>query len=398
MNQTNLDRKYWDDVWVGNSLGIVVPVGNFTVMLYFDICLAVVILVHSWIINGLRFRVLRICTEIAAWSTLFQSSYYLACTNTEATDDYAGNSCDIRISAYLFDAIGVGLAGTLTQMSDNFVVYHRYSVLTGDSSNRSKLLTLSYLGIFMYCTFWPFYTFLPWITNLNGTYNLNIFMIMIQYILFPAYCAYNLFFTGTVLLRLKKLMKSSAMNSERRHCFRILALKAIAHNIISAGAIAAYSFSLTYGTVIYNAAVTFSLHVCLNWKFEKWASKRKQKRLSAKQNSSFGRGDSGGVGGSPGARFIDRLTGVVPNSPHHSSTTSRRPSEWSRSNWKSSRLFSARISFLSGESVRKSLRPSARHPNVAIDSPRRSLLPALQQQGASPSTARVFPLELKDVD
>jgi len=261
--------KYWDSVWVANSLGALVPVGDFTKLLYFEIALSGAIIIHSWVINKFKFRALRICTELTAFCTILQSSFYLYCTNMEATDDYSGNACSIRTSAYLFDAIGLGFAATVVQICDNYVVFHRYVRIMDDKSTLHRVLVLIYLLVFLYGTYWPFYTVVAWFINLNTIFNLDLVVTyMAQYILFPAYVFYDIFYTSFVVWKLYQLMHNSVSDSNRKTSFRILVIKTILHNLISIGAIGAYSFYTTYGIIVYDVAITFSLHVCLNWKIE----------------------------------------------------------------------------------------------------------------------------------
>ena len=259
----------WDTLWVENSVSAVVLIGNFTKLLYFAIALSAAIIIHSWTIHKFKFRILRICTEVAAWSTILQCALYLYCTDMEATDDYVGNSCSARLSAYLMNAVGTGLASTLIQMCDNYVIFHRYVVITGDKSLVHRVLVGIFVLVFLYATFWPFITFLPWLINMNTPFNTDLMNVyMYQYIFFPSYILYDVFYTSFVIHKLYQLMHNSVSDSNRKSSFRILVIKTILHNLISISAAAIYSFYLFYGYIIFDILLVVSLHLCLNWKFE----------------------------------------------------------------------------------------------------------------------------------
>ena len=264
----------WDSVWVTNSFGALVPVGDFTKLLYFEIAISGAIILHSWTINKWKFRILRACTEISAFCTILQAALYLYCTDTNASDDYSGNSCSIRVSAYLFDVLGEGVASTVIQICDNFVVFHRYVVLTNDNSLVHRIFLLAFVIVILFGTYWPFYTVFPWFMNMNTASNTELVITYLaQYVLFPAYAFYDLFYSLLVLRKLWKLMHNSIHNSERQESFQILAFKTIVHNLLSIGAIGSFCFYISYGIITYNVVLTCAMHFCFNWKFEKYFKK-----------------------------------------------------------------------------------------------------------------------------
>ena len=125
-----------DDTWVRNSIATAVSVGDFTNCLYFIMSLSVAIILHSWLINGRRWKIVQLCTEIAALSTVGLCACFLYCTNYDANDDSNGDSCDLRISAYMINVVASVICGSINQICDNYIVFSRYVVICGSVSNR----------------------------------------------------------------------------------------------------------------------------------------------------------------------------------------------------------------------------------------------------------------------
>jgi len=252
----------WDRVYLRNSFPVGIPYDMIPDMYkwqYAAIVISGTILLHSHFINGARFRVVRILTDIAAIATLGQALCVLLSLN---------NSLSEKEGCYLLNVVGQGFFGLLNQFSDNYAVYVRYLLLNPKFSRFLRVLTFIYVLGFLYSTWWPFSTFAPWFVNVNDPAKLNDIKILNK-LWYYSYISYDCFFTVLVLLEIyRPHIKQSLTLFRRDNKMYVVAFKAILHNIFSIGGVYAYINYSYYGTTILDLAVCFSLHI--NWKFEKY--------------------------------------------------------------------------------------------------------------------------------
>ena len=244
--------------WIANSLQLNLsePDQIFTYFVYAVLSLSVFVILHSFSLHERNFKKLRICTDIAAITTLIQASCYLSCDS----------SCSPASSVYLLNIVSVSICGTINQICDNYIVFDRYRVVVSSnvSTNHFRALVL-YLIIFMYLSWWPFYNIIPIFINLNSTSATNITTIFIQYFFFAAYSFYDIFYTTLVIIKLREISMAISETSNLES-IRTISRNSIIHNIISIGGVAAYCYYSPYGILIYNVCTMTSLHFLFNMK------------------------------------------------------------------------------------------------------------------------------------
>ena len=253
-----------DEGWVKNSVVVLVADdAPFIIALYALGIVAVLIILHSFYINGFSSGKVRICTDIAAYATIIQVVSFLICSQ----------GCSSRSSAYLLDVLTNAIAGGICQFCDNYMVFNRYSAIVPNVSDRHKWGAVFYVFTFMYLSWIPFYTILPLFYDMNrdSLTEVIFFLAIIPY--FVGYVLFDIFYTGLVVIKLYELM-APAIVTARDSRLRIIAVKAIIHNVLSAAAIAAYSFWPVYGILMFNVCIMFSLHFLFNWKVESFARRR----------------------------------------------------------------------------------------------------------------------------
>ena len=263
-----------NDGWILNSVVFLVADGPFVTVMYCLLALGIIIFLHSWYINGTKYRRVRICTDVAAITTVIQMACYLGfgkycpATLDEPLVKISGGGCSYESSAIVLNVVSLSIAGCLNQICDNYIVFNRYAVIVQQVSFRHKYFASIYVVFFLYLSWWPFYTLVPFFINLNSVEALLLIYYCAVYMLFVPYVLYNLFYTALVIKKLKEFMKHSTISKGRKQSLEIIVIKAVIHNFISAGGIAAYSFWPVYGLAVYNTCTMVSLHFLFNWKID----------------------------------------------------------------------------------------------------------------------------------
>ena len=251
----------WDKKYIRNSIPFTQSTSyarDLCAWQYASICISVTILVHSYVINGLRPRVVRIITDIAALTTFGEALILILILE---------NHVGLKAQCYLVNVVGLGVLGLLTQVADNYGVYSRYIIVNPKFPNKLRYLTFAAVVGLMYGTWWPTNTFLPWFTNLNSK---NRVIITLNNIYSYSYIAFNCIFTFLLLYELyNRQHRSVVYGIGDEYSLYIVAFKAITHNIFSIFGIMASLENTHYGITWYNLCVCISLHL-INWKFEKY--------------------------------------------------------------------------------------------------------------------------------
>ena len=244
---------YDDSKWVQNSIQFDVSGNNIVAILIVIIALAIFVIAHSMNLHDTKYGKLRICTEIAAVTTLIQAVCYFQCADT----------CSLRRSAYLLNVVSNGICGTINQICDNYIVYNRFLVIYGCKDQKYHKIVIAYVVIFLYLTWVPLYTIVPFFIDLNTHESKRNIMILTNFILLPTYIFYDLYFTYFMV---QKLITLSARTNEERLQKLLLSLsrRTIYHNILSILGIISYCFWFPYGVVLFNVCTTISLHFLFN--------------------------------------------------------------------------------------------------------------------------------------
>ena len=245
-------------VWEQNSssLGLILD-DSLIGLLYFVITLGTVIMIHSWLLNKKKYHFVRICTEIAALFTVIQAIVALQCPYEK--------SCKLMTNLVLDNIVVNAICGAITQGCDNLITFTRYAAVSTKISKLHKLFALSYVIIFLYLTWWPFFTIFPFFWDQNSDDAINI-LSDLNIINVIMYSVYDLIYTGLMIRIL--INRNCVQSSGTDKKFRLLILKAMIHNIISICGVTAYVLIFPLGIFLQNILIMTSLHVLFNWKIQ----------------------------------------------------------------------------------------------------------------------------------
>jgi len=103
---------------------------------YAAMIISAVVLIHSFLINGTKYRTVRVLTDIAAITTIGQA--LITVLSLE-------NLLNERESSYLFNVVGQGVFALLNQFSDNYAVYVRYILINTKFPRVLRIFTCCYV-------------------------------------------------------------------------------------------------------------------------------------------------------------------------------------------------------------------------------------------------------------
>ena len=277
-NFTNTDdllSERWDRIYLRNSFGA--GATNMPGMYgwqYAAMIISAVVLIHSFFINGTKYRTVRFLTDIAAITTIGQALITVLSLD---------NHLNERESSYLFNVVGQGVFSLLNQFSDNYAVYIRYVLINSKFPRALRAITFLYVLGLMYATWWPLDTVVPWFVNLNDPSRVNDLKNMGN-VWYYSYMVYDCLFTILLLYSLFNLQfRSTVSSSSQGYGLYIIAIKAICHNIFSLGGLYASFNYMYFGYTLQNLSTVFSLHI-INWKFEKYFTSKHWNSASSKVN------------------------------------------------------------------------------------------------------------------
>ena len=153
-----------------------------------------------------------------------------------------------------------------------------------------------YVFVFLYLSWIPLYTIIPWFYNLNTPDTTQVLDDLYLYGLVLPYILYDCVYTGLSIYRLYYFINIIPMDSsngiQRKSYLTILTIKAIIHNIISAASILADNYWDLYGGIFYNMCTMISLHLLFNWKIEAYLPKLYRDHIAPSSNGDIPVGSS----------------------------------------------------------------------------------------------------------
>jgi len=209
----------------------------------------------------------RIATEIASLSLIFESICFLNCI---------WKDCSPETQAALNGGLGNGFFGVFIQLADNYLTFSRYSVVAGGVTKTHKVCAFVWVFVTMYMTWWEFFTIFPFFFNLN-TFRWVLAEYVLNYFVFAAYFAYNLFYLVLFAKFLINAKKRVANLSTNDHVYVDFAAKAAGHTLLSMAGVCLYIFNFPMGIVEQNILTVVGIHVFLNWTTSHKLLRRKQK-------------------------------------------------------------------------------------------------------------------------
>ena len=120
--------------------------------IYFCLAFGFALILHSWYINGLKWNMVRIVSELTSLSCSCIAILFLQCLD---------NSCSPLRQAVLYNAIGNCFFGLILQTCDNFITFQRYHVIAGGTSKLHRVLAFLWYFLLLFLPWWPFYLLLP---------------------------------------------------------------------------------------------------------------------------------------------------------------------------------------------------------------------------------------------
>ena len=267
--------------WTGNSVVLYSRSQTFSTFAGIVLAIACIILIHSFFLYRRKIRSIRVCTELTSTLIIAQSSCYIA----------FGGGNDRSASAFVINIFAVSVCGLFIQLCDNYVVFERFTSISGITNSWYHRTALIYVMTLLCCTWWPFYTFGPMLANLNNGSSAYAFYISKTWVLYCSYLIYNIFLMMMLLNKLRERLIPS-ISFSRRLAIQIIGVKVIMHNIVSAGAITAYCFWPVYGVLTFSLCVVISLHLLFNCKIESLFLKSSLGKYINISSQAYGRNSS----------------------------------------------------------------------------------------------------------
>ena len=220
---------------------------------YFVIVLGFMILVHSFVINKFGCSIVRVCTDAACICTICQIFCLLQCAT----------SCTYIESVVWVNILANASFSAVVQGCDNYITFARYAVVVDWNISRTRyVLTTVWVVVNLYACWWPFFTFAPFIADMNSAEAKMIYINMQYYWNLPTYVLYNAYHSYLLFIQIRQVRKQK-INSIR---LEIMAVKSIMHDMISIIAVACYSFLYPLGALVQDILIMIALHFIFNWK------------------------------------------------------------------------------------------------------------------------------------
>ena len=252
---------YGNNTWIYNSFSAAdaVPTGDsFLYLAYFVLAMSFGILIHSFYLNRFKMTTIRICTDAACVCTIVQFFLLFQCAS--------GKPCGQYKTAILVDVLANGAFSAVVQACDNYITFIRYAAVVGEKriSRTRKILTLTYVFVFLFVCWWPYYWLVPFFVNMNTPTSLFGYTYS-QYVWnFPAYILYNLYHSGMLVMEVKRIHSETTLADTS--ALEIMAWRAIFHDCFSIVGIICYCFIYPIGAALQVMFILFGLHFVFNWK------------------------------------------------------------------------------------------------------------------------------------
>ena len=157
------------------------------------------------------------------------------------------------------------LIGALVQGCDNYITFARYAVVNPQVSNTHKYLAIAYVLVFLYGSWWQWFTIAPAFHDMSGDDGYILVTYSNSYVNFPSYVLYDFFYTILLLIEVYKV-KNAAVVSSSAEALEVLAYKAIIHNLLSIAGVGFYAYLVPIGILIQNIFIVTALHFLFNWR------------------------------------------------------------------------------------------------------------------------------------
>lgn len=253
-----------NDEWVNNSVAdLRIRNPSFMKLLYFTLALCTFILVHSSYINvKKRINHVNIATNIAAVFLLLETCVFIYCFDPDVCSSPVANA---GILAFFAN----GICAMVIQATDNCITFSRYTSAVQNVAFGHKSLAFLYVIVFLYGSWIPWFTFVPFWINMNEEYGLKLLYYSRVYIYLPFYIIYDFFCTALLLHQFEYTRMTDTTNSSSSITLLLLAKKAIVHNLLSITGVCFHAF-YPKGFIIQNIFIVVALHFLFNWKGSKY--------------------------------------------------------------------------------------------------------------------------------
>ena len=251
------DDNTWDNIWVKNSLDYVENDDTtFFGLTLFMSASSLLMLTHSFFMNGFHFQQVRLLCDLANVGALFSGICVLIANR------YADNK---TVVAVFYDFFSNGLFTAFVQFGDVGMFYSRFNAVKGKELKVwQHACIITYIVVLLFLTWMPIYTVAPCCIDVNSdefTYYYYIILSIQTY----AYFAYDAFFTFEFCQIIYKHYKNIQILSGK---VIEISWKSLIHMVFSILASVLYLYlppdKLQYGFLAFNITLTYSLHFLWN--------------------------------------------------------------------------------------------------------------------------------------
>ena len=252
---------YGNNTWIYNSFSAAdaVPTGDsFLYLAYFVLAMSFAILIHSFYLNRFKWTTIRVTTDIACVCTIIQFFLLFQCAS--------GKPCGQYKTSIVIDLLANGIFSGVVQGCDNYITFVRYAAVVGEKriTRTRKILTLTYVIVFLFFCWWPYYWLVPFFVNMNSPTALFGYTYS-QYVWnFPSYIMYNLYHSGLLAIEVRRIRSETTLADTS--ALEIMAWRAIFHDCFSIVGIICYCFVYPIGAALQVMFILFGLHFVFNWK------------------------------------------------------------------------------------------------------------------------------------
>jgi hypothetical protein len=225
-------------------------------LLLFSAGIGIFMIIHSWIINGFRYKRVQIISELASITMVGSAACFLSCLN----DD-----CSLVTHTVVNNILANCFFGLICQSCDNYLTFERYNRIVGKTTSLHKNTAFTYWVVLLFLTWYPFYTVLPVWYDQNSELWVFIGGTVFNYTNFAAYVFYNMYYLVSVCLEIRR-MNSAKLSSNNLYLTEI-AIRSVCHTVFSTVGIILYVFHLPAGSLEQTICISGSIHIFLNWKF-----------------------------------------------------------------------------------------------------------------------------------
>ena len=217
------------------------------------------ILVHSFYLHRLNWNIVRICSDLCALGLLGESVvFYLICNRQGTLTDDS--------EKILYDLVGNAFFGALCQLTDNFITFKRFEVVSGNNvSTTHKVLSCVFVFTTIFLSWWLFYTILPFFYDMNSPQFEHIQFVLSACLNSVCYLSYDLFYIGAIIYHLRLNSKSMTIDEKSRRRFLNIGVNAIFHCCFSIIGILLWAFYYPLGILCSNIFTSCGIHFFLNF-------------------------------------------------------------------------------------------------------------------------------------